>query len=58
MTRLGQARFRPDPRRRRVYNRLYEEYRKLHDGFGGVRKRTDLSRVMKALLDIRAESLG
>jgi L-ribulokinase len=56
MTRIGKARFRPDPRRRRVYNRLYEEYRKLHDGFGGVRKRTDLSRVMKALLDIRAES--
>jgi L-ribulokinase len=37
-----------------VYNRLYSQYRVLHDGFGGVRKNTDLSRVMKELLAIGA----
>jgi L-ribulokinase len=57
MTRLGKARYRPDPRRRRAYNRLYDEYRRLHDGFGGVQKSADLSRVMKALLDTRAAAL-
>jgi L-ribulokinase len=56
MTRLGKARYRPDPRRRRVYDRLYAEYRRLHDGFGGVGEPADLSQVMKVLLDIRAGS--
>ena len=58
MTRLGRASYRPDPRRRKTYNRLYAQYRTLHDGFGGVRRRADLSRVMKELLDIRAEGRG
>jgi L-ribulokinase len=46
--------YRPDPRRRRTYDRLYAQYRILHDGFGGVRRKSDVSRVMKELLDIRA----
>jgi len=57
MTRPGKTRFRPDPRRRRAYNRLYGEYRRLHDGFGGVQKNADFSRVMKALLDTQASIL-
>lgn len=56
MTRLKKIRYTPNSKSRRIYNRLYEQYRTLHDGFGGVRKRTDLSRAMKALLEIRAES--
>jgi L-ribulokinase len=56
MTRLKKTRYAPDPASRRAYNRLYEQYRTLHDGFGGVRKRTDLSRTMKALLALRADS--
>jgi L-ribulokinase len=56
MTRLKKTRYSPDPASRRAYNRLYEQYRTLHDGFGGVRKRTDLSRTMKALLALRADS--
>jgi L-ribulokinase len=55
MTRLGRAVYRPDPGRRRTYNRLYAQYRKLHDGFGGVSRRADLSLVMKELLAIRAD---
>ncbi len=58
MTRLGKRSYRPDPRRRRTYARLYAQYRALHDGFGGVRRRADISGVMKALLDIKAESRG
>ena len=58
MTRLGRSAYRPDPRRRRTYNRLYAQYRTLHDGFGGVRRRADLSRVMKELLTIQAGARG
>jgi len=54
MTRLGKVRYRPHPRRRRTYNRLYSEYFRLHDSFGGVSTKADLSQVMKTLLDIGA----
>jgi L-ribulokinase len=56
MTRLKRVAYRPDPRRRAVYNRLYALYRDLHDGFGGVRRRANLSGVMKDLLTIQAEA--
>ena len=36
MTRLGEVRYRPDPASRRIYDRLYAQYRALHDGFGGL----------------------
>jgi L-ribulokinase len=58
MARLRKISYRPDPRRRKVYNRLYMQYRTLHDGFGGVQGSTSLSRVMKELLDIGAQSRG
>jgi len=57
MTHLKNASYRPDPRRRRVYNRLYAQYRTLHDGFGGVSTRTDMASVMKELLAIQADSI-
>jgi len=56
MTRVKKASYRPGARSRKVYNRLYAQYRALHDGFGGVRKSTDLSKVMKELLAIQAEA--
>jgi L-ribulokinase len=58
MTSLRRVSYRPDARRRRVYNRIYRQYVTLHDGFGGVRRKTDLSGVMKELLAVRAESLA
>ncbi len=58
MTRLKRITYRPDRRRRATYNRLYALYRDLHDGFGGVRRRADLSQVMKELLLIQSESRG
>jgi L-ribulokinase len=54
MARIRKTSYRPRPRSRRIYSRLYAQYRLLHDGFGGVRKDTDLSQVMKELLAIRA----
>jgi len=55
MTRLksGVA-YKPKAANRKIYARLYDQYLKLHDCFGGVAKATDLSRVMKELLAIKA----
>jgi L-ribulokinase len=58
MVRIRKRSYRPDPRRRRVYDRLYAQYRILHDSFGGVRRSSDLSGVMKELLDISAGGRG
>ena len=58
MTQLKKVVYRPDARRRKVYDRLYKQYRDLHDSFGGVRKDADLSNVMKELLDIRTRARG
>lgn len=56
MTRLGRRRYEPHPRRRRAYERLYAQYRVLHDGFGGVSGDRALAAVMKELLAIKSAS--
>ncbi len=58
MTRLKKKSFKPISANRRTYERLYAQYRTLHDGFGGVRRDSDFSRTMKELLAIRSETLG
>jgi L-ribulokinase len=58
MAGLRATSYRPDPMRRRTYDRLYAQYRILHDGFGGVRRDAGLSRVMKDLLEIKARARG
>jgi L-ribulokinase len=58
MVRIRKTTYRPIPSHRKVYNSLYAQYGLLHDGFGGIRKNTDLSQVMKELLSIRAEGRG
>jgi len=58
MVRIRSKSYKPDPRRRKVYNRLYAQYRVLHDSFGGVRRGADLSGVMKELLDISTGGRG
>jgi L-ribulokinase len=58
MTRLRPRAYRPDPARRRVYNRIFRQYTLLHDGFGGLRRRADLSGVMKELLSIQSAARG
>jgi L-ribulokinase len=54
MTRLKRTVYRPNPANRRVYNRLYAQYRLLHDGFGGKAKAVDFSKTMKVLLAEKA----
>ena len=56
MTRLAKVRYRPRAASRRVYERLYAQYRALHDAFGLAGTRADLSPVMKELLAIKAAS--
>jgi L-ribulokinase len=48
-------RFEPVPEHVRVYDRLYAQYRKLHDAFGKPGESQDLFSVMKELLSIRDE---
>jgi L-ribulokinase len=54
MTRLKKVRYRPKATHRKIYHRLYAEYRRLHDGFGGRSPGTDFSRTMKDLLLIKS----
>ncbi len=54
MTRLKKVRYVPKPANRRVYDRLYKEYLRLHDGFGGRAPSSDFSRTMKDLLAIKS----
>jgi L-ribulokinase len=53
MARLRPEVFRPRPEARTVYQRLYHEYRRLHDYLG--RGEND---VLKTLKTIRAEAIG
>ena len=48
--------YKPKPRHRAVYDRLYALYSSLHDAFGGVDRSADLGRVMKELIDIRDQA--
>ena len=54
MTRLKKVRYTPKAANRKIYHRLYAEYRRLHDSFGGRAPRTDFSRTMKDLLLIKS----
>jgi len=56
MTSLKSVFYSPDTQNQKVYNRLYALYQQLHDSFGGVAKETDLSNVMKDLLDLKQQT--
>jgi L-ribulokinase len=53
MTRLKRIRYASKAGNRKIYDRLYAEYRRLHDGFGGRTTAADYSRTMKDLLIIK-----
>jgi L-ribulokinase len=55
MTSLKPVRYEPIPENVKVYDRLFQLYRELHDAFGGVNRNADLSKVMKDLIRIREE---
>ncbi len=50
--------FSPIPENARVYAKLFELYRKLHDAFGLRDSSVQLGNVMKELLDIRDQAQG
>jgi L-ribulokinase len=52
MTGLRKKVFKPDRRASRVYARLYEQYRSLHDAFG-TSEGVQLDGVMKELITLR-----
>lgn len=56
MTRESDVVFEPRDEPRRIYDRLFRLYRQLHDGFGVAGTQSDMSQVMKQLLDIRDEA--
>lgn len=53
MTSLKSVQYKPRPKARKTYDKLYRLYRDLHDAFGGVNRSADLSRTMKDLLAIK-----
>jgi L-ribulokinase len=56
---LADDRYDPDPAAQRVYDRLYDMYRELHDGFGGVPgAQPDFGTLMKRLLALRDSVIG
>jgi L-ribulokinase len=55
MTSLKDKVYHCNPANHEVYNQLYALYHQLHDAFGGVNKASDLSRVMKDLIKIKAQ---
>jgi len=58
MTGVLEETFEPIPENVKIYDRLYAQYRKLHDGFGEPGHTGDLSSVMKELLAVRDEVRG
>jgi L-ribulokinase len=55
MTRIKDVAYKPDPARQKVYDRLYQLYRQLHDAFGGVSAQVDLKHIMKDLIRLKEE---
>lgn len=55
MTATQKKVFKPNSKHAEVYNRLYRIYRQLHDAFGIRGQGSDMSGVMKELLQIRDE---
>ena len=53
MTSVKDTEYTPIAANKIVYDRLYELYRVLHDGFGGVAESVELSRVMKKLIELK-----
>jgi L-ribulokinase len=58
MTAVQATSFHPDPAARKVYDRLFKLYRRMHDGLGVKGSSDDLSDVMKTLLEIRDKARG
>jgi L-ribulokinase len=58
MVKIKSKAYVPNPVSRKTYDELFSLYRALHDAFGGVNRKADLSGVMKELLAISKRSLA
>jgi L-ribulokinase len=58
MSGVLEKKYSPDPHNVRIYNRLYDMYRKLHDLFGTREYKENLYGIMKDLLAMRDEVRG
>jgi L-ribulokinase len=58
MTGVQDRIFQPNPSEVAVYEKLFKQYRRLHDAFGVPHHQSDLSDVMKVLLSIRDQVRG
>ncbi len=54
MTGVKDVQYTPNAQSARTYDDLYGLFRAVHDAFGGLNTRADLSAVMKRLIDIKA----
>ena len=58
MVKLQSISYKPNPASQLTYNKLYVLYREIHDAFGGLNRKSDLSRVMKDLLSLSKKSIS
>jgi L-ribulokinase len=58
MTSIQRKVYRPIAANRAAYDELYRLFRQVHDAFGGVTDKADLSRVMKDLLALKQKQRG
>jgi len=58
MVKLQSKSYKPNPAAQLTYNKLYALYREIHDAFGGLNRKSDLSRVMKDLLSLSKKSIS
>jgi L-ribulokinase len=58
MVKIKSKAYTPNATAKKTYDRLFAIYRELHDAFGGVNRKSDLSRVMKDLLAISKSSIS
>jgi L-ribulokinase len=56
MTGVQERTYKPDPAAHATYNKIFALYREVHDAFGGRNSAADLGKVMKELLEIRANA--
>ena len=57
MTTVKAVQYKPRKAERKTYDHLYRLYMTVHDAFGGVTKSSNLSLVMKELLEIKLSSI-
>ena len=56
MTALNPRIFQPNAKSQEIYDKIYAQYKKVHDAFGARGAQGDLFDVMKELLAIRDEA--